>query len=60
MNTILEMNSSRDGFPKIAVISIIIKTLNTPANAESPHESNETNNKITVFFLVRYYGYEVN
>ena len=60
MNTIVEMNSSRNGFPKIAVISIIIKTLNTPANAENPHESNETNNKITVFFLVRYYGYEVS
>ena len=60
MNTIVEMNSSRNGFPKIAVISIIIKTLNTPANAEKPHESNETNKKITIFFLVRYYGYEVN
>ena len=49
MNTIVEMNSSRNGFPKIAVISIIIKTLNTPANAENPMNQMKQTIKLPYF-----------
>ena len=51
MNTIVEMNSSRNGFHKIAVISIIIKTLNTPANAENPMNQMKQTIKLPYFFL---------
>ena len=43
-------------FPESVVNSIINKALNTPSITADSNDANETNNGVTIYFLVPYYG----
>ena len=47
---------SWNDFPKLVINSIINKTLNAPSITGDSHDVNETNNEVTVYFRVHYYG----
>ena len=47
---------SWNDFPKLVINSIINKTLNAPSITGDSHDVNETNNEVTIYFRVHYYG----
>ena len=53
---IIKRFASRNDFPKLVVHSIINKTLNTPSITTDSNDTNETNNGVTIYFRVSYYG----
>ena len=54
INTI-KIFASWNGFPKSVVNSIISKILNAPFIAEDFHDTDETSNKVTMYYCVTYY-----
>ena len=53
---IIKRFASWNDFPKSVVDSIIKKTLNTPSITTDSNDANETNNGVTIYFRVPYYG----
>ena len=54
--SIIKRLASCNDFPKSVVISIINNTLNTPSITADSNDANETNNGVTIYFRVPYYG----
>ena len=54
--SIIKRFASCNDFPESVVISIINSTLNTPSITADSNDANETNNGVTIYFRVPYYG----
>ena len=55
---IIKRFASWNDFPKSVVNSIINRSRNTPSIAADSNDANETNNGVTIYFRVLYYGNE--
>ena len=53
---IIKRFASWNDFPKSLVNSIINKTLDTPSVTADYNDATETNNGVTIYFRVQYYG----